>query len=193
MKLDNEPRLQGVGPTLMEWARKVAQSVNALIDAIGIVRAGATPISQAIDGPAFRGYLSANAASVTQGAALSIPFNAELFDTANCYAHTTGVFQPNVAGYYHLAGSLYLIGDTALLTNCQLVLYKNGAVEKVMALEAGGGTGSFWTHSGSAMVYMNGSTDTTNLGFFVIATSGTAQIVGGIACTNFSGHLARRA
>lgn len=32
MKLDNEPRLQGEGPSMIDWARKVAASVNALYD-----------------------------------------------------------------------------------------------------------------------------------------------------------------
>lgn len=31
MKLDNEPRLSGVGPSMMDWARSVAQAVNAAL------------------------------------------------------------------------------------------------------------------------------------------------------------------
>lgn len=32
MKLDNEPRLQGAGPAIMEWARRVVQAVNQASD-----------------------------------------------------------------------------------------------------------------------------------------------------------------
>lgn len=54
MKLDTEPRLTGVGPTLMEWARKVVQVVNSLVDSVaGIV--SALPSKAPIDSPNFTG------------------------------------------------------------------------------------------------------------------------------------------
>lgn len=61
MKLDPEPRLNGVSATVMEWARKVVQVVNGLVDSAASFSASIIALTTAlalkanIDSPTFTG------------------------------------------------------------------------------------------------------------------------------------------
>jgi hypothetical protein len=70
-------------------------------------------------------------------------------DTCNGYNPSTGRYTPNVAGWYHINGEMYVASGT-----CFLQVYKNGNPVKY------GGSG---ISSGSvqinALVYLNGASD----------------------------------
>ena len=58
-----------------------------------------------LNGPTFSVYRNTTEQSVTSNVATKIQFNAEEFDTANCFDSTTNYrFTPNVAGYYLFQG-----------------------------------------------------------------------------------------
>lgn len=96
--------------------------------------------------PKFSAYNSTSHA-LTVSASTKILFQTENFDTNNNFASSR--FTPTVAGYYNIIASL----ETTGTTECFLYLYKNGSLHKTLSgmnISMG---------SGSALVYMNGSTD----------------------------------
>ena len=107
------------------------------------------------NGPAFSAY-KATTQVISATTNTKIAFDAEDFDTANCFDPTTNYrFTPNVAGYYQVDVAVQFL---AAGTNASLViLYKNGANIK------------YGNYSGTALlnpinvistiVYMNGTTD----------------------------------
>ena len=130
--------------------------------------------------PAFSAWMTANQ-SINSATLTLIQFNtvsgtsgATGFDTNSAFNTSTYKFQPTVAGYYYITASLQ--GPSTATGYLSAFLYKNatltynlGAVPNVV----GGGV-----ITGSAIVYLNGSTD-------------YAQIYGyqtsGIAANIFSG------
>jgi hypothetical protein len=103
--------------------------------------------------PAFSAYQS-SAQTLASATYTKIQFQSEDFDTANCFDSTTNYrFTPTVAGYYQSNFCFYCInGATEML----ILLYKNGSIWKVgMDVVSTGQR----TVVGSALVYLNGSTD----------------------------------
>ena len=137
--------------------------------------------------PAFSAYRSGNQTGLTNSAYVKVQLNAEEFDTASCFDSTTNFrFTPNVAGYYHFEWAVDCRGTTLTAGHSQL--YKNGVLHK------SGGWGSpgssVFLSSGSALVYMNGTTDYVELFGYTTAASGNA-FAGNAASTYLSGHLVR--
>ena len=102
--------------------------------------------------PAFSAYNTTNT-TFTANVVTKIIFDAEDFDTTSAYDVSNSRFTPQVAGYYqvNLSYKLESVSHRALLS-----IYKNGSEEKrVMDVQA---TYTRFT-SGSAVVYLNGSTD----------------------------------
>ena len=119
-------------------------------------------------GPAFSATRNASQ-SISSATFTKVQFNNELFDTASCYDNTTNYrFTPNVAGYYHVGGCLYLTGTN--LYNACLVLYKNGTAYSY----------SSYTSSSSLevicpisqLVYLNGTTDYIEFFAYGVVSSG---------------------
>jgi hypothetical protein len=111
--------------------------------------------------PAFSAYLSA-AQNISASTLTKVAFNAENFDTANCFDSTTNYrFTPTVAGYYQINAMVNCVSGSA--NNLGYTkLYKNGSDYLT------GGNAVFYFTSGgtsqmelttSVVVYMNGSTD----------------------------------
>ena len=134
------------------------------------------------NGPAFSAYLSSNQ-SVTGGVSTKVAFDVEQFDTNSNYDNTTNYrFTPSVEGYYQVNVSLLV----DLAGRGFVRLYKNGNIELNM-----GDIDSTDTRvvNGSALVYMNGSTDYLEVYGF---RGTTGNINGGLANENqFSAFLAR--
>ena len=103
-------------------------------------------------GPAFYAYVPSDQ-SISSGAFTKIQFGAEIFDTNNCFDSTTNYrFTPNVAGYYQFNIATYNNGSPSRML---LAIYKNGSA--YMRVYDGNVAG--YMSQGSALIYMNGSTD----------------------------------
>ena len=68
-------------------------------------------------------------------------------DTCNGYNPSTGRYTPNVAGWYHIIGQIFVSGAAVYLQ-----IYKNGNVAKY------GGFGNP-AEQATALVYLNGASD----------------------------------
>jgi hypothetical protein len=143
------------------------------------------------NGPAF--YATKNGAqSVSSNTQTKLTVPNEQFDTASCYDTSTSRFTPNVAGYYQINYAVYGGGTT----NTQAIisaLYKNGAIYGTIStsgtyLYSPSYPYSDGSSTGSALVYMNGSTDYLELYGLLIGT-GTLNITQ----ARFDGSLVRTA
>jgi hypothetical protein len=143
-----------------------------------------------IQGPAF--YATKNGAqSVSSNTQTKITVPNEQFDTASCYDTSTSRFTPNVAGYYQINYAVYGGGTV----NTQAVisaLYKNGAIYGTISTSGtyvyAPSAYSDGSSAGSALVYMNGSTDYLEL-YGLLIGSGTLNI----SQARFDGCLVRGA
>lgn len=137
-------------------------------------------------GPAFlaAGSNTSLAANATQ---TTVTYTSESFDTANCFNPVTGIFQPNVAGYYQINGSVNWGGTTTA----------NGKAVQLI----GGSVGTFsetsfsTTDSGpyeycalSGLIYLNGTTDTVKMQAYLNAGAPLTLV-----WASLSGFLARPA
>jgi len=139
--------------------------------------------------PAFRAYRTTSNQSLTASVWTKVQFNAEDFDTANCFDSTTNYrFTPNVAGYYQINFGVQFLG-TAIVA---VAIYKNGSVYGVGTyFETALANSSSNTQD---VVYMNGSTDYVEA--YVIALASGITVNGTItnqAQTRMSGFLSRAA
>jgi hypothetical protein len=112
---------------------------------------------KAVNGPAFRAYISTGQTIASAGAQVKVTFGAETFDTDGCFA--SSAFTPTVEGYYQLNATVRISGTSGTGEN-MLVLYKNGG--EYARGTNGSGTeigASFYSMQVSDIVYANGTTD----------------------------------
>lgn len=103
--------------------------------------------------PTFSAYQS-SAQTLATATATKLQFQTEEWDTANCFDNATNYrFTPNVDGYYQVTGELAPNSDCGMF----LFLYKNGTVWKRWNNFAS--TTNTTGINGTALVYLNGSTD----------------------------------
>ena len=130
---------------------------------------GGNLVQAATAAPAFSAY-NAGTQSVSANTDTKMIFNAENFDTANCFDSTTNYrFTPNVAGYYQLNASVYESGFAGSLYF--LALRKNGT--NIQELYRTTVTGQA-TFNGSTIVYANGTTDYFEL--YTYSSGGTMTL-----------------
>ena len=133
--------------------------------------------------PVFSAYRSGNQTGITNNTYVKVQLNAEEFDTANCFDSTTNYrHTPTRAGYYRYEWGVDGRGTT--LTAGHSRLYKNGAEIKSGSWAASSSSVSL--SGGSAIVYMNGSTDYVELYGYTSAASGNLFNAGS-AATYLSG------
>ena len=111
--------------------------------------------------PAFEAYRSSNQTPTNQ-VNTKIQFNAEVFDTDNCYNSTTSyAFTPTTAGKYFVYGTFRGDGESQTdLEYIQLEVKKNGATQKVIVTEYGATNDiDNATLTINALVDMNGTSD----------------------------------
>jgi hypothetical protein len=137
----------------------------------------------AINGPAFSAYQSTSTA-VTPSTATKVLFDVELFDTNSNFASSR--FTPTVEGYYQVNARTGL--SSSVLTRAQAAIRKNGV--SVNALEDTNGATAY-SSIGSALIYMNGSTD--YLEIYVFIAGATTIYDGGAANTWFQAAMVRGA
>lgn len=141
-------------------------------------------------GPAFE----ATKTTLQSGLALAtyhkVTFTTEQFDTASNYDTTLSRFTPNVAGYYQLNWAVQAGGSTNT-TGMLSVLYKDGSLFRYGSYYNGATAYpiSNFISSGSALIYMDGSSDYLEIYAYVTGT-GTASIQ---ALGHFSASLVRAA
>jgi hypothetical protein len=139
--------------------------------------------------PAFSATMSANQTGITSLTQTKVVFNTEEFDTGSCFDTATYRFTPNVAGYYQINGSLYVISSlTGTYMGCSI--FKNGSnyASGTFLSSAQGEVSSVSSH----LIYLNGTTDYVELyGFSLFGAGSTTFIAGG--GSRFSGCLVRAA
>jgi hypothetical protein len=151
----------------------------------------------AVNGPAFQAYLLTGQVT-SSGTSANVLYNGKLYDTASCFNTTTGIFTPNVAGYYQFnwtAGANSYPSSSGIVISS---LYKN-TIEYARGARLVANTGGM-VSSGSSSCYLNGVTDFVYIKFLQ-ASSGSATLEsdpgavtnGGSYCNYFSGSMVRGA
>ena len=151
------------------------------------VSGGVPAWSAAPSGPAFRAYRATSQQSFSANTPTKVQFNAESFDTDNCFDSTTNYrFTPNKSGYYQINSNIAFSGAGAT-TIKEIYVYKNGSRYTDLFSSNGSGTpGATCNNGSSTLVYFNGTTDYAEI--YVYDSDGTARNVQfGEAQTTFSG------
>ena len=138
----------------------------------------------AINGPAFSAYLSSTQ-TLSSSTWTKVTFQTEEFDTNSNYDNSTNYrFTPTVAGYYQISSFVQVNSSN---TTIWISIYKNGSTFKQMGNSGAANVGS---NGGSALVYLNGSTDYVE----IYANIGTGQaLAASVSNTYFQAFLARAA
>jgi hypothetical protein len=133
--------------------------------------------------PTFAAYQTTGT-SVTASTFTKILFQAEYFDTANCFDLTNSRFTPTVAGYYQINSNIYMTGQVARLINS---VWKNGSeyVRGFDLIQSG-----YFANGTSCLMYLNGTTDYVEA--YTYNTTGGVATVGDSRC-QFSGFLVKAA
>ena len=137
------------------------------------------------NGPAFSAYQS-SAQNLSNATTTKLQFQTEEFDTANAFDPVTNFrFTPQVAGYYQIIGGFRM---NSVNTNMILYLYKNGSAWSTIATT---GTATMPAVYGTALMYLNGSTDYLEL--YGIQFQGTTQALAAENATRFQASMVRAA
>jgi hypothetical protein len=142
--------------------------------------------------PAFVVYYNTGGSGtlVTTNTWTKVPFNTEVYDTANCFDTTNYRFTPSVAGYYQINATAYLYANSGSMSQYGVYIYKNGSQYSQVRSVASATEASVPT---SNLIYMNGTTDYIELWAFI--SSSQPYIYGSLNqnYTYMSGYLARSA
>ena len=153
----------------------------------------------ATTGPAFFAYLSANQSLPNTLTSTTVRLDTKIYDTASCFNTSTYRFTPNVAGYYQINASIQIDrGGVDTLGTTYMSIRKNGVTGSYYDIAIRAGLTSYHSDvsSGSALIYMNGSTDYIELAAAMAGGSSSALIFSGnpaVFRTYVSGFLARTA
>lgn len=140
----------------------------------------ATPTSAS--GPAFSVTRITSNQSLTQNTYTKLQWNSEDFDTANAFDSTTNYrFTPLTAGYYQINVIAWIDQNNATFATSYLGLYKNGSIYKTLS----GLKLENYNNGGSAVVYLNGSTDYLEVFGYSTTAAGSFRSTGAESC--FSG------
>ncbi len=139
--------------------------------------------------PAFSAYQNTAQTGVSSYVATKVTLDTEVFDTNNNFASSR--FTPTVAGYYQVNFTV-TIPYTSSTGVILALLFKNGS-NFAVGSQAAGSSGSFPPSSGSATIYMNGTTDYLELYTYGTNNGGSYQTWNGAANTYFNGCLVRAA
>ena len=145
---------------------------------------------KAVNGPAFRAFVSVGQTIVGNGTQQRVTFGSETFDTDNNF--TSSRFTPTVEGYYQLNSTVRISGTAGTGEN-MLVLYKNGG--EYARGTNGSGTeigASFYSMQVSDIAYANGTTDFFEV-FIQQGSGGNRDTTAGTNISYFSGCMIRGA
>lgn len=153
--------------------------------------------AQAVNGPAFSAVMLTGQ-TIGASSWSNVIYNGEYYDTHSCYNTTTGVFTPNVAGYYqfnYTAGANSYPSSSGI---CTLALYKNNFEfsRGERTIPNTGGT----VVTGMTSCYLNGTTDYVQIKFLqgssgsvVLESDAGAVAAGGSYANYFNGVMVRGA
>ena len=119
--------------------------------------------------PAFSAYKSANQTGTASSTFTKVTFNVEEFDTNSNYDTSTSRFTPTVAGYYQFNWQLDIGGVSTTLNLCDI--YKNGVRQKRSSGISVTNGESYV--NGAALIYLNGTTDYTELYVYISGAGAT--------------------
>jgi hypothetical protein len=109
-------------------------------------------------GPAFSAYQSTGQ-SLASGTFTKVQFQTKEFDTNSNFDNVTNYrFTPTITGYYQVSGQVQLVNSTT--TELAVSIYKNGSSFKYLGDSI---TPDDRSVGGSALIYLNGSTDYVEL------------------------------
>lgn len=156
----------------------------------GVVTQAMLAANVTSNGPAFGAWRNGDQTQ-TSSVFTKVSLNAEEYDTNSNFDTSTGRFQPTVAGYYQINGSV--TAATTSVTIALVSIYKNGSEFKRGNDFRSAGVSQVGVNI-SSLIYMNGSTDFLELYSFIQISAGTATVLGATAAlTYFNGFLARAA
>jgi hypothetical protein len=160
---------------------------NGNLNVVGSLTLGG---KKAVNGPAFRAFVSVGQTIVGNGTQQRVTFGSETFDTDNNF--TSSRFTPTVEGYYQLNSTVRISGTAGTGEN-MLVLYKNGG--EYARGTNGSGTeigASFYSMQVSDIAYANGTTDFFEV-FIQQGSGGNRDTTAGTNISYFSGCMIRGA
>lgn len=135
-------------------------------------------------GPAFRAYRNTSAQTFTAATYTKVQWNAESFDTDNCFDSTTNYrFTPTKAGYYLF--STTVTGQTGGFFIS--AFYKNGTINAAMRNIPF--SGAFAASTNSTLINCNGTTDYVEV--YAYGSSGSPQVDNGTDLSYFTGVWVR--
>ena len=139
------------------------------------------------NGPAFSAH-TATATNVSANVVIKIIYAVEDFDTANCFADS--IFTPNVAGYYQINAACYTGAPAQANAAYSINIEKNNVIYATN-LYMDSSAGMYISQDISALVYLNGTTDSVRV---TLVQGGTVTInTSPSNAYHFSGYLARAA
>jgi hypothetical protein len=149
------------------------------------------------NGPAFFVRRTTNQALANNSVAV-VQFDSKDYDTASAFNTSTYRFTPNVAGYYQINLSCQIDYNTVgSLPNTFASIYKNGSIfHDVGIISIPGSQVNSLLMSGSALIYMNGTTDYIQATASIGSGTATSAVILGASPTGrtyMSGFLARSA
>ena len=186
----------GTGTFTLEAPNSNTDRTLTLPDEAGTVLTSASDITgQAMNGPAFRAYLSSNQ-SISSNVGTVVQLDTETFDTDSCYDTSTYRFTPTVAGYYFAYFQARWTVPVSQQCAFQIAIRKNGAQVSggQHDMNAGSNTDAF-TLNRSMLVYMNGTTDYMDfLAYQYIYTSPQSRdVINGSSQTHAEAYFVRGA
>jgi hypothetical protein len=124
---------------------------------------------ETVNAPAFRAELS-ELIQINKNETLKLPFNTLAFDSDNAFDVTNHRYTPTVAGYYYFTLTCRF-GEQDFSGARHGSIWKNGSeAEGVRVFRQGACPTGSSSHSGSALIYMNGTTDYVE--FYVVYGDG---------------------
>jgi hypothetical protein len=138
----------------------------------------AAGVSVAFHGPVFSAYPSS--VQALSAGYTKVLFQTEVFDPQGSYDATNSKFQPQVPGYYRVSAQVHFTSAAV----GEIVFYKNGAAHKV------GGSFSGAGQFGSALIYLNGTTDYVEVYVYSASAQNTNAASTGGVYTHFEGEYA---
>ena len=176
----------GTGVFTLESPATNTDRTLVLPDEAGTVLTSASDVAQK-GVPAFRAYIGTSQTGITTGTWTKAAFNTETFDTNSNYDTTNYRFQPTVAGYYLLGWTLDMGGVAFNIALTQIfkngVGYSRGSGVSVSQAEFYG--------TGTAIVYLNGTSDYVELYGYMAIPSGTGIFYSSTVASTFHGTLVR--
>jgi hypothetical protein len=158
-------RISGSGAGGVGYAERLRINADGTINANGnpITNVGKIVSNAA---PAFSAYKNAAQATIAVSTYTKITFQAEDFDTNNCFDLTLSRFTPTVAGYYQINGA-FTVATSSSAGSASI--WKNGALYRQGHNSVAAG------YAVSTLVYMNGTTDYLELYGYIATAQGTTN------------------